>query len=715
MPWMKITIVFLLVAAVAPAQMVERDLTCFQTASPWSPELDMGSDVAVVYGMGGTFLDRLAGWRDQGYATSMMTGISWGGYEDYYVVGDTFKKEEVQTGKTGRLWMHGNSKTVGYNVPSPAYVDYIKEKINPAIDAGVQAVYLEEPEFWADTGWSAAFKEEWQRFYGEPWQAPDSSVDAQYRASKLKYELYFNALKEVVGHIKTRGKEKGFDIECHVPTHTVINYAHWRIVSPESRLMELEGMDGYIAQVWTGTARTHNRYRGVKKSRTFETAYLEYAQALGMVRPTGRKVWFLADPIEDNPNYSWNDYKRNYECTVVASLMWPEVSRFEVMPWPSRIFRGTYPKVDLDTASGDREGIPAEYATEILTIINALNDMDQTDVKRSMGTPGIGVLVSDSMMFQRARPHPSDSELGSFYALALPLLKNGVPVEVVQLENALHPNTLSPYKILLLTYEGQKPLDPKYHDALTAWVRQGGCLLYVGDGSDPYHRVREWWNEQGETNAKAQDDLFKRLGVSRTAYNEAEAVGAGWVRVFTEKPRALQRYDYGAKKIRELVNELLAKRGEALATQNNLVLQRGPYVIAACLDESVNEEPLVLQGRYIDLLDPKLAYQTEKTLQPDQRALLYDLDWAKNSDRPNRVVAAAARVKDERIENGALKFTARGPVATTARIRITLDKAATATLQGDTPLQQSWDAPSKTLLLEFPNQGKDILIEVKVP
>jgi hypothetical protein len=48
-----------------------------------------------------------------------------------------------------------------------------------------------------------------------------------------------------------------------------------RIVSPESSLAQRDGCDGYIAQVWTGTARTPNVYRGIRKERTFETAYLE--------------------------------------------------------------------------------------------------------------------------------------------------------------------------------------------------------------------------------------------------------------------------------------------------------------------------------------------------------------------------------------------------------------------------------------------------------
>src|SRR5690606_28456922 len=119
-----------------------------------------------------------------------------------------------------------------------------------AIEAGVKQIYLEEPEFWARTGWSDGFKEAWQSYYGEPWRAPDSSVDAQYRASRLKYELYFNALREVCTYIDEQAAARGIEIETIVPTHSLINYAQWRIVSPESHLMDLPGLDGYVAQVW---------------------------------------------------------------------------------------------------------------------------------------------------------------------------------------------------------------------------------------------------------------------------------------------------------------------------------------------------------------------------------------------------------------------------------------------------------------------------------
>src|SRR5690606_26309220 len=115
------------------------------------------------------------------------------------------------------------------------------------------------------------------------------------------------------------------------------------------------------------------------------------------------------------------------------------------------------------------------------TVINALNEMNQDDVEYDVGTRGIGVVVSDTLMFQRAAPSPSHGDMDFFYGLALPLLKAGVPVEPVQLENSLQPGALDPYRVLLLSYEGQKPLKPEYHDALAAWVQNGGALIFVDD------------------------------------------------------------------------------------------------------------------------------------------------------------------------------------------------------------------------------------------
>ena len=163
---------------------------------------------------------------------------------------------------------HGGD--VYYMSPGESYGKFLCVGVKRAMDAGAEAIHLEEPEFWVRGGYAEGFKREWKAFYHEDWIAPHTSADARYRASELMYYLYRRALKQVFDFVKEENKRTGRNVKCYVPTHSLINYAHWHIVSPEQSLIQV-GADGFIAQVWTGTsARTPNVYRNVKKKeRTF--------------------------------------------------------------------------------------------------------------------------------------------------------------------------------------------------------------------------------------------------------------------------------------------------------------------------------------------------------------------------------------------------------------------------------------------------------------
>ncbi len=123
------------------------------------------------------------------------------------------------------------------------------------------------------------------------------SPEATYLSSKLKYHLYFHALKEVFQYAKNYGESKNIKVKCYVPTHSLLNYSSWSIVSPEASLAALPGMDGYIAQVWTGTAREPVFFNGIKKERVFENAFLEYGSMLSMVAPTGQPFLYSTGSI----------------------------------------------------------------------------------------------------------------------------------------------------------------------------------------------------------------------------------------------------------------------------------------------------------------------------------------------------------------------------------------------------------------------------------
>jgi hypothetical protein len=425
----------------------------------------------------------------------------------------------------------------------------------------------------------------------------------------------------------------------------LLNYAAWRIVSPESSLARLRGCDGYIAQIWTGTARVPNVYRGRTSERPFETAFLEYAATQELVRSTGRTVWYLDDPIEDNPNYTWEDYRRNWECTLTASLFQPDVWRYEVAPWPERIFGGRYP---ANAAPADRRPIPPTYAGELQVVWNALDDMNQTNVSWDSGPTDLGVIVSDSLMFERGDPAPGDGALGGIYGLALPFLKRGLPVRLAQLEDAASPGCLDRFQCLLMTYRGMKPRAPEADRALAAWVKRGGLLVLCDDDGDPYNAAREWWNTNLYHYATPRQHLFEELRLEKDDPVPMR-VGKGQVVWIHRDPALLAASPDGDKLLADAVRTAAARADGwpvphfQWRETNCLVLRRGPYLITAGLDESIGGAPRTLHGRFINLFDPELRPQREIALAPGSRFVLLDLDAPEAAGRT--LLAAACRAR----------------------------------------------------------------------
>ena len=712
-----------------PQQELER--TCFQTAAPWSGIANLRSDVVLVYGIDAKLPQRIQTWRDCGYRIHVMTGVSWGSYQDYlYGRFDGINHEdEAQTDRAGNKVSHGGD--VYYMCPGTNYGKYLCQGIQRALDAGTEAIHLEEPEFWVRSGYEAGFKREWRNYYGEEWSPPHGSVDAQWRASKLKYFLYRRALQQVFDYVQAYNRRTSRSVRCYVATHSLPSYAHIRMVSPESSLARLNGCDGYIAQVWTGTARNPNLYRGQFRERTFENAFLEYGAMMNLVRGTDRKVWFLNDPVEDNPGHDWTDYRVNWESTMVASLFQPEVWRFEVAPWPERVFGGRYP---AQAKPEDRQPMPPAYATEVQTVMNALNDMHQRRVEWDCGTTGIGLLISDSLMFERGDPTPSDPNLSHVYGLALPLLKRGMPITPVQLENVTLPNYLKGFRILLLSYHGMKPLTPDVHQALAAWVKGGGVLVVCDDDTDPYNTVREWWNSDGRHCATPREDLFAQLGVGATNHIVAADVsrrtlaaskiaptdvggyslnvGQGGVIWMRENPAGLAASPAGDARLAAAVKQAAARAKLKWRETNYLLLRRGPYILAAGLDESVAGEPKTIRGRLVNLFDPELRVQQTVTLTSGSRCFLVDLDTLRGH-RP-QVIASACKALPGKQSSHSFSLAVEGVVNTPAVVLLRLPTAPRSVTLAGQPLTTLHYSPEDSLLwLRFPNEAEPRELEVE--
>ena len=300
----------------------------------------------------------------------------------------------------------------------------------------------------------------------------------------------------------------------------------------------------------------------------------------------------------------------------------------------------------------------------------------------------------------------------SFYGLAMPLLKRGVPVEPVQIESANTAGFLNRYKLLMLTYEGQKPPKPDFHTALAKWVRDGGALVVVDDDSDPYNAVREWWNTPPLAYKTPRHHLFEALGLPPDATGPRK-VGRGIVVRAALSPAALTYRPDGAETVRKAAREAAAAVKLNWKETGSLVLRRGPYLVAAGLDESLPDgKPYVLRGSYVNLFDPELAVQTDVTIAPRSRMLLLDLSRAKAAG--GKVVAAAFRVRDETTDGRVLQFQADGIGDTNGIARVAAPAPPVEVLVGGQALDPSrYDFSGGLLRMRFPNSVEPVRVQVR--
>ncbi len=158
-----------------------------------------------------------------------------------------------------------------------------------------------------------------------------------------------------------------------------------------------------------------------------------------------------------------------------------------------------------------------------------------------------------------------------------------------------------------------------------------------------------------------------------------------------------------------------------LQWKNHFLLDRGPYKIAAALDESVSDEPYVLEGSFIDLFDPALPIVTRKELAPGSQAFLYDL---RKAPKAPAILAAASRAYDLHRTRRTFSYVCKAPAETYNVTRILLRRKPLSVLVDGQPADDqvgdpsstavsAWDPATRTLFLRFPNAPDGIRVEIR--
>jgi hypothetical protein len=294
----------------------------------------------------------------------------------------------------------------------------------------------------------------------------------------------------------------------------------------------------------------------------------------------------------------------------------------------------------------------------------------------------------------------------------MPLVKAGIPAEPVQMENIVTAhaskdaktpaNFLDRYKVLLLTYEGQKPPTPAIHDGVVQWVKNGGALIVVDNDTDPFNQVREWWNTGDNKYATPRQHLFDKLGLAPD-FTGTTRVGRGLVTRLAESPAHLAHTREGATTILQSCQSAAQTIGVPWEEAGGLILRRGPYVVAAGIGGATR-----LTGRYIDLFADGQPVVTDPEIAGHSRRLLVDL--ARVGPAP-KIAAAAGRVTQERVDGQKVTVKVEGVQGTQGAVRLLLPAKPTRVSVNGTVADATWD--NGVAGVAFPNQSTGSTIEVE--
>ena len=153
--------------------------------------------------------------------------------------------------------------------------------------------------------------------------------------------------------------------------------------------------------------------------------------------------------------------------------------------------------------------------------------------------------------------------------------------------------------------------------------------------------------------------------------------------------------------------------------------KRGPYVIGAVMDESVNSKTCRVDGLFVDLLDHRLPVRKRVLLRPDENCLLYDITKAPEG-MDIYPLAGASRVElpeEGEIEGAGfndkynLAFAARGPLGVSSVIRFKYKQKPEKCIllrKGKTKdVKMTFHEESGTFLIKFNNDPDGLFIIFK--
>jgi len=726
------------VTQVFSATAVSGPVTTYQTGGAFTDSLYIPTDSVMVYTLDPV---NYANWAKQSgiYTIDMMVAINRA--DTSYVDAPPGHRDEIQMNADGTYLNHPSSSSVFYMIPTVGFIDYLCNQLEACIKIKApRMIAFEEPEIFDGADYSVSFKAEWKSYYGEAWVDPASSPLARYKAARLKVHLFERAITQISARVKAISP----DTKIYIATHSTVNYDNYGITAGIDHYAALPGVDGIIGQTWSDTARMSFKFNGLNQTDVYSYAALEYSSYTDTVKNVD--FYALADPKADNPDQTWADYENYYRQTVAASLMQPEINKFEVLPWPDRSFLAA----------------PDTYKTEQLNVFSALEQLSGKASELQAGTARIALGISDTLSWHDEKT--SKDPLQAVEGLSLPLIKDGIPLKTKSLDFIKTPADLADIDVLILSYEMMKPASEQTNIAISEWVKNGGIVVYIG-GHDAVEKSKgEWWSLQGtplknllfhlglsginvvspssvpgafkwvgggldsldaakinlkrlrlidiESNASFTGKINTVLQSGSDSIGIDQSAGKGRIIAFGF-PAYLTSTAGGAGLMRSIVKYALGYTGSEYNQQNLVSIKRGNIVSAHAFNSDAK-----LEGKFVNIFDSELGVQNEVTVGKGDSCLLCDISGLDLS--VPRLAFTGGRLTGSTAETAdSTKFAVAGPSLADISSRIvcangTYPQSVTVIREGKTIMPYiKWDSSTSSLLVQFEGAVSGVSVEVK--
>ncbi len=616
-------------------------MTTFQTSTMYSELYGIHSDSVMVYS---TDYKNFADWYKPGtYVVDMMIAIN---RATFAYVNQYKRQDDIQMNASGNYLEHPAGGSY-YMVPTERWIEYVWDyMLAPVITAcHPQSIALEEPEMWASAGYSNSFKQEWEAYYGEEWQDPASSAENMLKANLLKTYLF----ERIIMELSERVKELSPTTQVYIATHSTVNYSDWGIDAGLNHYVATGALDGVIGQTWSDTHNTAFPFRGANFTDNFTNAFIEYSSYVDSVE--GLNFYALADPMMDNESATEEDCQYFYRQSITASLLQPEINRFQILPWVNRAYAN----------------VSNNYKTIQSQIFEALNSVGGLPVTIEAGTPGITYLISDSLSWMNTGDGWAFNTTDGLYGVLAPLVRDGIPAKMKSMDQIESAADLDGVTVLIVSFDSNVPLSEKINIAVADWVKAGGTLLFLS-GANEYWNVEDYffWMEDGTP----LNNLLKHLGLENiktttvssgdfssddsilddcfagerlnSGYRKAsiafegaeypilkignsvvgidESVGKGNFIAIGLPSAFYSANAFGPEMIRALTEYALQYTDYDYCQQDMMVVRRGNLVAAHAYNKNQT-----LEGTYINLYSGELTILKNPVVRKDDSVVLYDI------------------------------------------------------------------------------------------